>query len=323
MRKVLENSNTNNPPLSVYLKRGSTIESRHNVHAVVCDSKGRVLMQAGNPYYETFIRSALKPFQILPFISSGAAERIKTRDKSIAIGCASHAGSTKHARESYKILWSYDIDVNSLQCPIPKSKKSQLQHNCSGKHSAFLATCKKMGWPIENYLESKHPLQQEIFRRVAELLMLPQQELIAERDDCGAPTLALQLKQISLLYAHLSGSENAEFEQIIRSILANPDLIAGEGIFDTELIQLTHGQIISKSGAEGVQCLSRVGDGIGVAIKVEDGSKRAKQAVALHILDQLEWITQTSLVELQEQVLLVAPGVQLEVNGQLKIPKTF
>ena len=50
-----------------------------------------------------------------------------------------------------------------------------------------------MGWPVETYLQGDHPLQQEITRRVAELLGLPPDELIAERDDCGAPTLRLQL----------------------------------------------------------------------------------------------------------------------------------
>ena len=75
---------------------------------------------------------------------------------------------------------------------------------------------------------------------------------------------------------------------------------------------------MSKGGAEGIQCLSRVGEGLGVAIKVEDGSRRAKQAVALHLLRQLECLTPMGLDELDEQVLVVNPSVKLSVSGALQ-----
>ena len=124
-----------------------------------------------------------------------------------------------------------------------------------------------------------------------------------------------QLAQMALLYAHLGASRHAELEQISRAMLAHSDLVAGAGRFDTELMGRSHGQVLSKGGAEGIQCLSRIGEGLGVAIKVEDGSRRAKQAVALHLLRQLEWLTPMSLQELEEQVLILNPGVHLEVNG--------
>ncbi len=305
------------PPLEVNLKRGSSIESIHRVHAVVTDSKGRILISAGQTNYQTFIRSALKPFQSLPFVSSGTADRINVGEKGIAISCASHCGQPYHCRESFKILWNSNIEVDSLQCPIPSGRNSPLEHNCSGKHAAFLATCRKMGWPLDNYLDGKHPLQIEIIRRVSELVGLPADEFVVARDDCGAPTFLLQLDQISLLYSHLGESKNTDFEQISRSMISHPNLIAGKSLFDTELMLRAHGQLISKGGAEGVQCLTKVGDGIGISIKVEDGSKRAKHAVALHLLKQLDWITPIALQELEEKILLVSPGVQLEVNGQL------
>ncbi len=310
------------PPLQVLLKRGSSIESIHRVHAVVCDNKGRILMSAGRADFETFIRSSLKPFQVLPFISSGAAEKFKSDEKGLAICCGSHAGTVSHSREVFKLLWNAEIDVNSLHCPVPSSGNSPLQHNCSGKHAAFLATSKKMGWPLDSYLQGNHPLQKEITRRVSELLGLPSEELFAARDDCGAPTLLLQLSQMALLYAHLGGSQHAELEQVSRAMLSQPIMISGNGRFDTELIKLGHGQLVSKGGAEGIQCISRIGEGIGMAIKVEDGSKRAKHAVALHLLKQFEWLTPGGLEELKEQVLLVAPGVQLEVKGELKFNET-
>ena len=305
-------------PLQVTLRRGTISESVHRVHAVVCDGQGRVLLSAGDAGFETFIRSALKPFQALPFLSSGAADQMDVGERGIAISCASHAGTNLHAREAFKLLWKAELDPSQLQCPVPTYGDSPLQHNCSGKHAAFLATSRKMSWPLDDYLQGDHPVQVEVNRRVAELLGLPADELVAARDDCGAPTLRLQLAQMALLYAHLGASRHAELEQISRAMLAHPDLVAGEGRFDTELMRRSHGQVLSKGGAEGIQCLSRIGEGLGVAIKVEDGSRRAKQAVALYLLRELEWLTPLRLQELEEEMLEVSPGVKLEVSGALQ-----
>ena len=311
---------SNNPPLEAILMRGSNIESIHKVHAVISDKKGRVLMCAGNPEYKTFIRSALKPFQAIPFVSSGAASKINNASKSIALACGSHSGSKHHSREAFKILWEYDIDINNLKCP--KAKTSQLEHNCSGKHAAFLATCKKLNWPLESYLKGNHPLQKEIFRIVSELLEIPISEINAERDDCGAPTLYLKLIEISKLYSLLSSSENAELEQICRAITANPIMISDNNKFDTEIIKASHGQVIGKGGAEGVQCLCKVNEGIGLALKVEDGSKRAKHAVSLHLLKQLEWISELRIQDIEDKVFNFSQGVRIEVKGQLKFQES-
>ena len=313
-------STNNKNYLRILVKRGSSVESIHRAHASICDTKGRTLMKAGSSDYETFIRSALKPFQVLPFLTSGTSEKYNLDERTLALACGSHSGSADQARIAFKLLWNADIDIKNLKCPVPQNKKSKLQHNCSGKHSAFLATCKKMNWDLESYLMGHHPLQKEIFRRVSELLKIPAEELIAERDDCGAPTLLLRLSQMAVLYAHLSRSDQPEFEKITRAMTHHPDLVAGEGCFDSELIKLGHNQIISKGGSEGIQCIGLLGEGLGLSIKVEDGSKRAKHAVAIHLLRQLEWITPSALEELDESILQKKPGIYLEVEGQLKIP---
>jgi len=311
---------SNNPPLEAILMRGSKIESIHKIHAVISDKKGRVLMCAGNPEYKSFIRSALKPFQAIPFVSSGAASKINNASKSIALACGSHSGSKLHSREAFKILWEYDIDINELKCP--KTKTSALEHNCSGKHAAFLATCKKLNWPLDSYLKGDHPLQIEIFRIISELLEIPVYEINAERDDCGAPTLFLKLIEMSKLYSHLSSSDNAELEQISRAITTNPIMISDNNKFDTEIIKASHGQVIGKGGAEGIQCLCKVNEGIGLALKVEDGSRRAKHAVSLHLLKQLEWISDLRIQDIEDKVFNFSDGVRIEVKGQLKFQES-
>ncbi len=306
------------PPLEVRLLRNGIVESRHRVHAVVCDGRGRVLMRAGDPQQLSFVRSALKPFQATVFVSSGAADNCNCGERGLAIACASHTGTAMHAREAFKLLWGAEIEAEQLQCPVPDCGKSPLEHNCSGKHAAFLATCRQLNWSTESYLQKEHPLQQEVLKRVGDLLALPAAELLTARDDCGAPTLQLQLAQMALLYAHLGAGSQADLERLSRAMLAHPELVAGEGRFDTELMRGGHGQVVSKGGAEGIQCLSRVGEGMGVAIKVEDGSARAKQAVALHLLEQLDWLTPIALEDLRTRFLIPAPHLRLEVIGELR-----
>jgi L-asparaginase len=306
------------PPLEVRLLRNGIPESRHRVHAVVCDARGRVLMRAGDPQQLSFIRSAHKPFQATVFVASGCAGQGESGERGLAIACASHAGTAMHAREAFRLLWAADLEAELLQCPVPTGGTSPLEHNCSGKHAAFLASCRHLGWSTESYLQGDHPLQREVMKRTGELLGLPAAELVTARDDCGAPTVQLQLAQMALLYAHLGAGEQPDLEQLSRAMLAHPQLVAGEGRFDTELMRRGHGQVLSKGGAEGIQCLSRVGEGMGVAIKVEDGASRAKQAVALHLLEQLDWLTPTTLQELREVFLRPAAQLELEVLGELR-----
>lgn len=306
------------PPLEVRLLRNGITESRHRVHAVVCDRRGRVLMRAGDPHQLSFVRSALKPFQATVFVGSGAADRGGSGERGLAIACASHAGTAGHAREAFRLLWGAELEPEQLQCPVPAGGSSPLEHNCSGKHAAFLAACRQLHWPLDTYLRPEHPLQQEVLKRVGELLGLPAAELITARDDCGAPTLQLQLSQMALLFAHLGAGEQPDLERLSRAMLAHPELVAGEGRFDTELMRLGHGQVLSKGGAEGIQCLSRVGEGMGVAIKVEDGAARAKHAVALHLLEQLDWLTPMTLEELGRRFRTPADHLRLEVLGELR-----
>lgn len=306
------------PPLEVRLLREGITESRHRVHAVVCDSRGRVLMKAGDPQQLSFVRSALKPFQAIVFVGSGAADQVDCGERGLAIACASHAGTATHAREAFRLLWGAEIEAEQLQCPVPTGCTSPLQHNCSGKHAAFLATCRRLGWSTEGYLRREHPLQQEILKRVAELLGLPAEELLSARDDCGAPTLQLQLAQMALLFAHLGAGQQPELERLSRAMLSHPELVAGDGRFDTELMRRGLGQVLSKGGAEGIQCLSRVGEGMGVAIKVDDGSARAKHAVALQLMEQLDWLTPGTLEELRGQFMAPAANLRLEVLGELR-----
>ncbi|MDZ8185160.1 MAG: asparaginase [Nostoc sp. ChiSLP02] len=303
--------------LEVRLLREGIVESKHIVQAVVCDERGRVLTVAGNSETATFVRSALKPFQALAVTTTGTLERYDLSDRDLAIITSSHKGKIEQVRQVFNILWRADLDPTVLQCPIPEGKRSPLEYNCSGKHAGMLAVCQQRHWPLNNYLERKHPIQQLILGKVAELLRMPAEEFISAHDDCGAPTYLMQLGQMASLYALLASSSNLDMERIVRAMTHHPAMVAGDGEFDTELMRLTPGELVSKSGAEGVQCIGRLGEGMGLAIKVMDGAKRAKYAVAIHLLQQMGWISPSAAESLSEKFVTLGKYKRLEVIGEL------
>ncbi|MCX7597054.1 MAG: asparaginase [Fischerella sp.] len=305
--------------LEVRLLREGIIESRHIVQAVVSDERGRVLSVAGNAETATFVRSALKPFQALAVTSTGTLERYKLSDRDLAIITSSHQGTIQHVRQAFNILWRADIDPSALQCPIPEGKRSPLEYNCSGKHAGMLAVCQQCNWSLSNYLQRKHPVQQLIITKVAELLKMPAEEFISAHDDCGAPTYLMQLGQMAYLYAQLASRNNLDMERIVRAMTHHPVMVAGEGEFDTELMRLTPGELVSKAGAEGVQCIGRLGEGMGLAIKVIDGAKRAKYAAAIYLLQQMGWISPSAAEALSEKFISLGKYKRLEVVGELSL----
>lgn len=310
---------TQAPELEVRLLREGIAESTHRVQAVVCDNRGRVLSVAGNAETASFVRSSLKPFQALAVTTTGTLERYNLTDRDLAIICSSHQGNIEQVRQVFNVLWRCDIDPSVLQCPIPEGKRSPLEYNCSGKHAGMLAVCQQRNWPLNTYLQRTHPIQKLILGKVSELLRMPAEEFIAVHDDCGAPTYLMQLGQMASLFAQLASGSNLDLERIVRAMTHHPLMVAGEGAFDTQLMQLTQGELVSKAGAEGIQCIGRVGEGMGLAIKVIDGAKRAKFAVAIHLLKQMGWISPSVSEALAENFMSLGNFKRLEVLGELSM----
>lgn len=310
---------THTPSLEVHLLREGILESSHQVEATVCDSRGRVLLMAGNSGASAFIRSALKPFQALAVTSTGTLQKYGLSDRDLAIICSSHQGNIEQARQSFNILWRADVDPLALQCPIPAGKTNRLEHNCSGKHAGVLAVCQNLDLPCHNYIKQSHPIQQLILKKISELLGMPGAELIGAQDDCGMPTYLMQLQQMAHLYAQLAAGSSVDLERISRAMTYHPRMIAGDGAFDTELMRLSEGELVSKSGAEGIQCVGRIGEDMGLAIKVKDGAKRAKYAAAIHLLRQMGWISPEIAEILSDSFVQLTSFTRLEAVGELSI----
>lgn len=288
----------------VALTRGGILESVHHGSVAVVDLDGRILFAAGDPERVTFTRSALKPFQALPFVAAGGIERFGLSGPETALLCASHSGEPRHVEAAAAILAKAGNTAADLRCGThapsfyevrgdvpPPPPYSPLAHNCSGKHAGMLAHCVACGYGKDDYLATAHPLQREIRRAVATMTGCAESDLREGIDGCSAPNYALPLGRLALAFARLAddGGQTA-FDGAPRTLAGAmrryPEMVSGEGRSDLALTRAGAGDWVCKVGAEGVQAIGIRSRGLGIAIKIDDGGRRGLLAVTREVLAQ-------------------------------------
>ena len=311
------------------LRRGDAVESIHFGAFAVVNSLGKLVASYGNPDTTSFLRSSAKPFQALPFIESGGHKQWGLSGPEISIMCASHTGTDKHFKVLTNIQSKIKVTQDDLLCgvhpPVDAAARQALldrgesptpnRHNCSGKHTGMLAHAKFIHTPIEDYIDIDHPIQKRILATFSEMCDVEIQKIALGIDGCSAPVFAIPLKNAALGYARLCDPHDLTPERetacrtITAAMMSYPDMVAGPGKFDTRLMEVAKGKIISKGGAEGYQqvgilpgVLGPDSPGLGIALKISDGDarSRARPAVILEILRQLGAITESEMEELSE-----------------------
>lgn len=250
-------------PIVVEAKRGDVVEARHLAHAVAV-SGGEIVGQAGDPRLVTYFRSSAKPIQALPVVRAST----DLDDAEIAIACASHLARPEQLEPVRSLLAKADATEDDLECgPEP----TKLEHNCSGKHAGLILLCRTRGWPVEGYRLPEHPCQQALLAEVAAAAEVAPESMPTAADGCGIVTFALPLERMAHAFSRLVGLDGGE--RVISAIQAYPDLIRGPLGADSVLMRTVPGWV-AKGGAEGLLCAAGP-DGLGVAVKVEDGATRA------------------------------------------------
>ena len=293
----------------VETSRGGTRECVHFGALAVCDTQGHVLAQAGDPHWVTFTRSTLKPLQVLPFVQGRGVQHFGLTRANLAVMCASHNGEEMHVHEVEQILGKAGVSYQRLQCgchvpmfaelgaypPPAPGTYDERHHNCSGKHSGFLAYCVQHEVDLDTYLEPQHPLQQSIRALVAEVVGLQEHQLAAGIDGCSAPNYAMPLASLAQGFARLASGEQdvrfgESFAAIADAMVSHPDLVSGTGRNDLAFMQAGRGDWVTKVGADGVQVVASRSRGEALALKVADGNKLALHAATVEALDQLGWL---------------------------------
>jgi L-asparaginase II len=312
------------PEPLVLVTRGSFVESVHAGHLAAVDGDGRTIASLGSPDAVSFMRSATKPFQALPLVTSGAADRFRFDARELAVACGSHNGEPVHTEAVLSMLSKTGLSVSDLKCGAHEpygrdaskalrergEKPTAIHNNCSGKHAGMLALAVQLGAEVSTYYRPDNPVQRAVFRAVSQFSGVDESELRFATDGCGVPAFALRVSTMAHMFARFvapaeeGGGAAREASQgvvganaarrIIDSVLAHPEMVEGDGELDTELMRAGRGRFISKVGAEGVYCAGvlpseRWPRGLGLAFKIEDGDKgdRARPRAAVEALRQL------------------------------------
>jgi L-asparaginase II len=265
-------------PIRVTVRRGPVVEAVHRVHAVAVEN-GRVVDFAGDPDLVTFFRSSAKPIQALPL----ARERPDVTDTEIVIACASHRAEDAQRAAARSLLERAPATEEDLECgPQEGRGPSRLAHNCSGKHAGFLAVCRARGWPTKGYRLASHPLQELLLDEIAGAAEVPAGRVLTGVDGCGVLTFALTLERMAHAFSRIVQLPGGE--RVIAAMAAHPALIGHQaGATDTDLMRARPGWV-AKGGAEGLLCATSP-DGVGYALKVEDGNMRGLRPAVASFLE--------------------------------------
>lgn len=283
-----------NPVLAEVVRSGFT-ESRHRGALAAIAADGTFAFTAGNANSPVFPRSANKPLQAVAMLRAG----LPLDGELLALAAASHSGEDFHVAGTREILDIAGLTERDLRCPpslpmdtatahrlIRGSDKpeSRVRNNCSGKHAAMLATCIANEWPTQSYLDPGHPLQVHIGKTIEELAMEPVAAIGV--DGCGAPLFALTLAGLARAFRNLVlASEGSPERKVADAMRKFPEWTSGS-IRDERRLMVAIPGLLLKSGAEGVDAFA-LADGTAAALKIDDGTPRARTPVTAAILTRL------------------------------------
>ncbi|HZT07000.1 MAG TPA: asparaginase [Chloroflexota bacterium] len=295
----------------VSVSRGSQIESVHCGSIAVCDTEGKLVAVVGDPERLTYLRSSAKPFQAMAVVETGAVDRFAMTEAEIALIASSHSGEPRHTRSVAGLLARAGLAADDLQCgahpPLHAHTRATLEasgqpptalhHNCSGKHCGMLCACVHQGWDARTYLRPDHPMQRRNLALIADAASLPARDIAIAIDGCGVPTFGMPLRSFATAFARLArhdtlGSHDEAGRRVATAMLAHPEMVAGEGRFDTALMERAGGRVLVKSGAEGCCGISLPERGWGIALKIEDGNARAVPSAAVATLRAVNVLTE-------------------------------
>ncbi|WP_433165687.1 asparaginase [Kribbella sp. CA-247076] len=304
------------PVILADVVRNGFVESRHRGSVVVTDADGAVAWSVGVVDEPMFPRSSNKPMQALGMLRHG----LPLDGRLLALAGASHSGEPFHVDGVREILALAKLDESALQTPpaypIEDATRDawvraghgpeRITMNCSGKHAAMLLTCVVNGWSIEDYRSPDHPLQQ-VIRTAVEDTAGEKVSYVAV-DGCGAPILAISLaglaRSFGLFAAAAPGTLEARVKDAFRAF---PEYASGSTRDEAALMRAVPG-LFCKVGAESVYAVG-LEDGRGIALKVEDGTPRARAVVMAAVLRMLG--VEHEVVEQQTRFPLYGGGVEV------------
>lgn len=318
----------------VEVTRGALVESRHLVHVAVAHADRGLIASAGHADYVSFVRSAIKMFQALPLAEDDVVSQLPLTTEELALCTASHNAEPFHVETAVRILTKIGLTEQALACGpqspmhVPSAlalrtrgiRPGRIDNNCSGKHAGMLALARHHGWRVDGYHELEHPVQQRVLTTLSSWSGVLTGDIAVGVDGCGLPTFALPLDTVAIACARFAAAAAAASPAatIVHAMVRHPEYVAGTGRLCTALMQTAAGRLFAKVGAEGYYCAGVPSMRLGIALKVEDGAKRASEAAlltVLHAVGALSAVEHERLREFSQPAVLNTRG---EIVGEIR-----
>lgn len=281
-------------PVVAQVDRSGFVESVHRGLVTITNPDGSLAASWGDADAVIFPRSANKPLQAVAMLRNG----LDLDGELLALVCASHSGESLHMEGVRRILAHYHLNESDLQntpdLPYDEQDRTEwirqgksavsLAQNCSGKHAGMLATCVVNGWDTKTYRDPDHPLQVAMKQTLEDLASSPVHAIGV--DGCGAPVTSLTMTGLARAFGRVAqGASGSDEARVRDAIVGSPRYLGGSRRDVTALIQNGDG-LFAKDGAEAVYAIG-LPDGRGLAVKIADGSQRARPVVAAAALRYL------------------------------------
>lgn len=287
--------------------RGEILDLVHHGYICVVDKDNRVVASVGDPEQVVFYRSASKPLQALPVIARGLDEQYGLTEEETVIFAGSHLGEDFHIAALRSIFSKTGMNPENLimKPTVPGSREAneerirqglpphKLYHNCSGKHTGAMLLQKALDPEhIRDYWKMESCAQQEILRTVAALSQYPKEQVGLGVDGCGVPVFAVPMKNIAIAFKNLACPDCIEDEQLqmaaktfVPRIHRYPHMMRGTGYLCS---LINHDpNLVAKGGANGVYGIGMKREGLGISLKLADGTENLWPLLIGEIFHQL------------------------------------
>lgn len=287
--------------------RGEILDLVHHGYICVVDKDNRVVASVGDPEQVVFYRSASKPLQALPVIARGLDEQYGLTEEETVIFAGSHLGEDFHIAALRSIFSKTGMNPENLimKPTVPGSREAneerirqglpphKLYHNCSGKHTGAMLLQKALDPEhIRDYWKMESCAQQEILRTVAALSQYPKEQVGLGVDGCGVPVFAVPMKNIAIAFKNLACPDCIEDEQLqmaaktfVPRIHRYPHMMRGTGYLCS---LINHDpNLVAKGGANGVYGIGMKREGLGISLKLADGTENLWPLLIGEIFRQL------------------------------------
>lgn len=288
-----------------YETRGELTENRHDGCVAVVGPEG-IRYGAGEWGENYFFRSSSKPIQALPVLLMGLDKAYGLTEEECAVMAGSNAGEPYCSAVVESLMEKTGVREEDLvmgpRYPSHEPTKfaliargeapRKLWHGCTPKHVGAILLQRALTGSGRGYHLPDSAAQRLVRHTVSLFTDTPYEKIRLGTDGCGVPVFGVPGDKIALSFLRLARPERipepyfAEAARRMTDLMHRyPHLIRGRGYLCTRMNE--DPGVVAKGGASGVYAFGLKKAGLGVMLKLYDGTEAAWQAVIARILRQI------------------------------------